>query len=117
MATRKMAARRIGHLGGVLKDVRPGDAGPTFPNRDYVSTHSYNELSDAGRRVYESRVQKDIDRNPFIIPMVIPGRIIQNVHAAVYDALGGKRAVDKSIPSIKKIRNTGNTPINKYKSK
>ena len=120
-----MAVPKRGHLGGVMKTRlrRPdGGEGPTFPNRgDYVSSHSYNELSDAGRRVYESRVQADLDKNPFLAPMVIPGRIIQNVHAAVYDFLGGKRAVDTTpkpaTPGPKRVQNIRNTPLNRYKPK
>jgi len=53
--------------------------------------------------------------------MVIPGRIIQNVHAAVYDFLGGKRAVDTTpkpaTPGPKRVQNIRNTPLNKYKPK
>ena len=120
-----MVAPKRGHLGGVLKTrLRRSDdgGGPTFPNRgDYVSSHSYNELSDAGRRVYESRVQSDLDKNPWLTPMVIPGRIIQNVHAAVYDFLGGKRAVDTTpkpaTPGPKRVQNIKGPQNTRYKPK
>jgi len=87
-----------GHLGGVVRPGSPyrsdGGEGPTFPNRtpnaDYYSNTSYEKLPKAERKVWAGKAKADMG-NPFVAASVLPGMAIKGMHAAISDALGGRK--------------------------
>jgi hypothetical protein len=48
-----------------------------------------------------------MDKNPFLIPFVLPGMAIKGMHAAVSDALGGRKNLVYKKTGVKVKRETG----------
>jgi hypothetical protein len=94
-----MAAPKRGHLGGVIRPGNPyrsdGGDGPTFPNRtpnaNYYSETPYNQLPKAERAVWKSKLKQEMNGNPLLTFAAIPGIAIKGMHAAISDALGGRK--------------------------
>jgi hypothetical protein len=82
-------------------------SGPTFPRPDYISDTPYNQLPKAERQVWKGRVKADMDKNPFLTPFVLPGMAIKGMHAAVSDALGGRKNLVYKKTGVKVKRETG----------
>ena len=84
-----------GHLGGVVRPGSPyrsdGGQGPTFPRPDYISDTPYERLPKAERKVWAGRVRNDINSFPPLAFTAGFGMAIKGMHAAISDALGGRK--------------------------
>ena len=96
MGTRRVSPRRS-----------DGGSGPTFPRYDYISDTPYERLPKAERKVWAGRVKADLEKNPWLAPMVLPGMAIKGMSAAVSDALGGRKDLVYKKTGVKVKRETG----------